>query len=49
LPLLFNNKDNKEDPRIKLEDSKSPQELNNTKLNTKPSKELRSTPEDKPS
>jgi hypothetical protein len=47
--LLFNNKDNKEELPIKPEDNKSPPELNNTKLNTKPNKELKSTPEDKPS
>ena len=49
LQLLFNNKDNKEEPPIKPEDNKSPPELNNMKLNTKPSKELKLTPEDKPS
>lgn len=45
---LFNNKENKEEPLIKPEDNKSPKEPNNTKLNTKPPKELKSTPEDKP-
>jgi hypothetical protein len=45
---LFNNKDYKEELPTKLEDNKSPPELNNTKLNTKPNKEPRSTPEDKP-
>jgi hypothetical protein len=47
--LLFNNKDNKEELQTKPEDNKSPPELNNMNLNTKPIKELKSTPEDKPS
>jgi hypothetical protein len=47
--LLFNNKDNKEELQTKPEDNKSPPELNNMNLNTKPNKELKSTPEDKPS
>ena len=47
--LLFNNKDNKEELQTKPEDNKSPPELNIMKLNTKPNKELKSTPEDKPS
>jgi hypothetical protein len=45
---LFNNKDNKEEPPIKPENNKSPPEPNNTNLNTKPNKELKSMPEDKP-
>ena len=44
---LFNNKEYKEEPPIKSEDNKSPKELNNTNLNTKPPKELKSTQEDK--
>jgi hypothetical protein len=47
--LLFNNKENKEEPPIKPEGNKLPPELNNMKLNTKPNKELKSTPKDKPS
>jgi hypothetical protein len=47
--LLFNNKENKEEPPIKPEDNKSPPEPNNTKLNTKLKPELKSTQNDKPS
>jgi hypothetical protein len=47
LPLLFNNKDNKEELLTKPENNKSPPEPNNMKLNTKPIKLLKSTPEDK--
>jgi len=45
--LLFNNKENKEELPTKLEDNKSPKEPNNTKLNIKPAKRLKSPPEDK--
>jgi len=45
--LLFNNKENKEELLIKPEDNKSLKELNNTKLNIKLPKELKSMPEDK--
>jgi len=45
--LLFNNKENKEELLIKPEDNKSLKELNNTKLNTKLPKKLKSMPEDK--
>ncbi len=44
---LFNNKENKEELLIKLEDNKSPKELNNMSLNIKPNKKLKSPPEDK--
>lgn len=45
--LLFNNKDKPEELQIKLEDNKSPKELNNTKLNTKPLNKLKLLLEDK--
>jgi hypothetical protein len=46
LHQLLNNKESKEEYPIKLEDNKSPKKLNFTKLNTKPPKELKSTPEE---
>ncbi len=46
--LLFNSKEYKEELPTKPEDNKSPKEPNNTKLNTKPHKEPKLTPEDKP-
>ncbi len=45
--LLFNNKGKPEELQIKLEDNKSPKELNNTKLNTKPLNKLKLLLEDK--
>jgi hypothetical protein len=45
--LLFNNKENKEEFPTKPEDNKSPKELNNMKLNTKPVNRLKSPLEDK--
>lgn len=47
-PPLFNNKENKKELLIKLEDNKSPKRLNNMKLNTKPHNKPKSPPEDKP-
>lgn len=46
LQLLFNNKDKQEELLIKLEDNKSPKELNNMKPNIKLLKEPKSTPEE---
>jgi hypothetical protein len=46
---LFNNKENKEELLIKLEDNKSPKEPRNSKLNTRLPNKLKSPPEDKPS
>ena len=47
LPLLFNNKGNKEEPPTKPEDNKSHKGPSNTKPNTKPPNKLKSPPEDK--
>jgi hypothetical protein len=47
LLLLFNNKDNKEELQTRPESNKSPPEPNNTKLNIRLNKGLKSTPEDK--